>query len=123
MLEAVLLLLRSLEKGKKKAIGVQYGTARKVRATLTVLWEASPESLADIVLSTGSRRGRYVGTRNPAESRWYEHFNKGVRARMGDIVSQDRAYTIEVLHALIKSYEKDWERSGYDIALNTICSC
>eukprot|EP00956_Cyclotella_meneghiniana_P007545 scaffold10186_cov44-Cyclotella_meneghiniana.AAC.5 len=92
--------------GKKKAIGVQYGTARKVRATLTVLWEASPESLADIVLSTGSRRRRYVGTRNPAKSRWYEHFNKGVRVRMGDIVSQDRAYTIEVLHALINHMRK-----------------
>lgn len=123
MLEAVLLLLRSLEPGKKKDTGVQYGTARKVRATITVLWEASPESLADMVLSTGTRQGRYVGTRNPAESRWYEHFNKGVRARMGDIVSQDRAYTIEVLHQLIKSYERDWEQWGYAIKLKTICSC
>ena len=101
MQEAVLLLMRSTEKGKKKAT-VQYSTARKVRATLTRLWESSPESGSDIVLSSGSRKGRYIATRCPSESRWYEHFVLGVCARMGDVVSQDRAY-IERCHAATAS--------------------
>jgi hypothetical protein len=42
MLQAIMLLMRSTEKGKKRAT-VQYGTARKIRATLTRLWECSPE--------------------------------------------------------------------------------
>eukprot|EP00804_Cyclotella_cryptica_P003619 CCRYP_002220-RA/>CCRYP_002220-RA protein AED:0.33 eAED:0.28 QI:0/0/0/1/0.25/0.2/5/0/708 len=99
MLQAILLLLRSTEKGKKKAT---------VRATLTKIWEASPEAHADLVLSSSSRKGRYVATHAPSESRWYESFNLGVSARMGDAVSQDRAYTIEVLHRLVASYEVEW---------------
>ena len=121
MLQAIILLLRSTEKGKKKAT-IQYSTARTVRATLTKIWEASPEAHADLVLSSASRRGRYVATRAPSESRWYESFNLGVSARMGDVVSQDRAYTIEVLHRLLASYEAEWAVSGFDMPLSTICS-
>jgi hypothetical protein len=122
MREAILLLLRSTEKGKKKAT-VQYGTARKLRSTLTKLWEASPEAEADIVLSSASRKGRYVATRCPSESRWYEHFALGVAARMGDIVLQDRAYTIAVLHKLLESYEAEWAEPSYNMATKTLCSC
>lgn len=121
MLQAILLLLRSTEKGKKKDT-VQYSTARKVRATLSKIWEASPEAHADLVLSSSSRKGRYVATRAPSESRWYESFNLGVSARMGDVVSQDRAYTIEVLHRLVASYEAEWIESGYDMPLSTLSS-
>jgi hypothetical protein len=59
MKEAILLLLRSTKKGKKKAT-VQYGTARKLHSTVTKLWEASPEAEAeaeaDIVLSSASQK-------------------------------------------------------------------
>jgi hypothetical protein len=40
---------------------------------------------------------------------------------MGDVVSQDRAYTIEVLHQLIASYEAEWQRLGFQIPLLLIC--
>lgn len=122
MLEALLLLMRSTEKGKKGAT-VQHSTARKVRATLTRIWEASPESKADIVLSSASLKGRYIATHAPSESRWYEHFNSGVRARMGDIVSQDRAYTIEVLHKLLESYQKEWDAKQYDMSFHSQSAC
>ena len=61
MLEAILLLMRSTEKGKKKAT-VQFSTAWKVRATLTRLWESSPDAKADLVLSAGSKKGHFVAT-------------------------------------------------------------
>ena len=70
-------------KGKE---GVQYGTARKIRGTSTVIWDASPESGADITLSSSSIKGRYVATLNPSEGRWYQYFARGCCARMGDIV-------------------------------------
>ena len=124
MQEAVLLLMRSTEKGKKKAT-VQYSTARKVRATLTRLWESSPEteSNSDIVLSSGSKKGRYIATRCPSESRWYEHFATGVCARMGDVVSQDRAYTIEVLLKLVEMYESEWTELQQTMSTKALCSC
>jgi hypothetical protein len=108
MAHALMVLMRSTEKGRKRAT-VQYSTARKARATLTVLWESSPVSGSDIVLSSGSRKGRYVATLCPSETRCYEKFALGICARMGDIVSQDRAYSIQVLHKLLQSYELEWE--------------
>ena len=122
MAHALMVLMRSTKKGRKRAT-VQYSTARKARATLTVLWESSPVSGSDIVLSSGSRRGRYIATLCPSESQWYERFALGICARMGDIVSQDRAYTIQVLHKLLQSYEVDWANHGYAIPLGIISSC
>ena len=53
---AIMVLMRSLEKGRSGAT-VKYGTARKARATLTVLWESSPSSGDDLTLSAGSVKG------------------------------------------------------------------
>ncbi len=105
---AVMVLMRSMEKGKGDAT-VKYGTARKACATLTVLWESSPSGGNDMTLSSGSIKGRFVATRCPSEGRWYQHFETGIRARMGDVVLQDRAYTIEILLALLEMYEEEWQ--------------
>ena len=47
---AVMVLMCSMEKGKTGST-VKHGTARKARATLTVLWESSPSSGDDLTLS------------------------------------------------------------------------
>jgi hypothetical protein len=85
---AVMVLMRSMEKGRAGGT-VKYGTARKARATLTVLWESSPMSGDDLTLSAGSVKGQYVATLNLSEGRWYQHFESRICARMGDVVSQD----------------------------------
>ena len=38
--------------------------------------------------------------------------------RMGDVVEQDRAYTIEVVHAMIDLFEEDFQRVGYRMTVN-----
>lgn len=121
MLQAIMLVMRSTEKGRKKAT-VQYGTARQIRATSTVVWDASPMSGADITLSSSSVRGKFVATVCPSESRWYHQFNMGISARMGDIVKQDRAYSLELLLKLLELYEAEWVQFGYDVPINSICS-
>jgi hypothetical protein len=98
---AIMVLMRSMEKGRAGAT-VKYGTARKARATLTVLWESSPLRGGDLTLFAGSVKGRFVATECPSERRWYQHFETGICSRMGDMVDQDQAYTIEVLLALIE---------------------
>jgi hypothetical protein len=90
---------------------------------LTVLWETSSISGSDIVLSTAGRRGRYITTSCPSESRWYEQFTLGTSIRMGDIVSQDKAYTIEVLHELLNEYEQEWVTNDLGIELEVISAC
>jgi hypothetical protein len=42
---------------------------------------------------------------------------------MGDIVSQDQAYTIEMLLALLQMYEEKWQTVYLCIPLNAICAC
>jgi hypothetical protein len=86
MLQALMVLMRSTEKGRKRST-VQYGTARKARATLTVLWECSPQSGSDIILSSGSRKGRYIATLCPSESRWYERFSLGICASNATVIA------------------------------------
>jgi hypothetical protein len=117
-----MVLMRSTEKGRKK-VTVQYGTARKIRGTLTKLWDTSPESGSDLVMSAASRKGRFIATKCPSESRWFEHFTLGICARMGDIVTQDRAYTLEIIHELLKSYEAEWQDPEREMPLKTLCSC
>ena len=85
---AIMVLMRLMEKGRARAT-VKYGTARKARATLTVLWESSPLSGDDLTLSAGLVKGRFVATLCPSEGRWYQHFETGICARMGNLVDQD----------------------------------
>ena len=116
-----MIIMRSMEIGAKKAT-VQFGTTRKVRGTMTVSWESSPESGADLVLSSGGVKGRYVASRAPSEWRWFQSFMTGCQARMGDVVDQDRAYTTAIIHALLAMYEQEWEQWGMAMPLHSIRS-
>jgi hypothetical protein len=42
---------------------------------------------------------------------------------MGDVVDQDRAYTIEVLLALIEMYEQEWQTYYLQMPLLSISAC
>ncbi len=79
----------------------KYGTSQKLRGTYTVIWDASPEGGAYITLSSSSIKGRHVATLNPSEGCWYQRFATGCCAQMGDVVRQDRVYTIGVLLKLL----------------------
>jgi hypothetical protein len=105
---AIMVLMRSMEKGQAGAT-VKYGTGRKARANLTVQWESSPSSGGNLTLSAGLVKGRFVATLCPSEGRWYQHFKMGLCAWMGDVVNQDQTYTIEVLLALVKTFEREWQ--------------
>lgn len=122
MLQAMMVVMRSHEPGRRGK-RVQFSTARRQRATYTVIWEASPESGADITLSSGGLRGRYVATCNPSEGRWFQHFITGCAARMGDIVRQDRAYSMPVFQRLLHMYEVEYQEEGANMTHEAVCSC
>jgi hypothetical protein len=61
------------------------------------------------MLSAGLVRVYFVATFCPSEGLWYQHFETGICAQMGDIVTQDQAYTIEVLLALVEMYKQEWQ--------------
>ena len=41
---------------------------------------------------------------------------------MGDVVPQDRAYTLELLHALLEMFELEWQVHGYSVPMVSIYS-
>ena len=86
--DVVMVLMWSMEKGRGGET-VKYGTARKAHAILTILWESSPSGGNDMTLSAGLVKGRFVATRFPSEEQWYQHFEMGICAQMGDIMTQD----------------------------------
>ena len=117
MKEAILVLTRSMEKGRGGGT-VKSATAWKLRRTFTKLWESSPEANSDITLSSGSARGRFVATQNPSKGNRYGAFAAGINARMGDVVSQDRAYTLELFLALVAMYKAEWETHGLSMSMH-----
>lgn len=121
MCEAIMMEQRLLEKGNKKENRtIQYGSARRIRSTSTVLWETSALGGSDVTFSSGKTSGRYIATMNPSEGRWYQLFNTGARVRMADIVDQDRAYTIEIVLAIVQMYEERFQELGYEIPLREL---
>ena len=42
---------------------------------------------------------------------------------MGDVVLQDRAFTIEVLLALLEMYEEEWQTFYLQMPLLSVCAC
>jgi hypothetical protein len=118
---AIIVLMRLMEKGKAGAT-VKYDTAQKAWATFTVLWESSLSSRDNLTLSAGSVKGRFVATLCPSKGQWYQHFETGISARMGDVVTKDRAYTIEVLLVLVEMYEHDWQTYHLQMLLLSLCA-
>jgi hypothetical protein len=42
---------------------------------------------------------------------------------MGDIVSQDKAYTIEGLHKLLSQYKQEWMAHDLNMEMEAISAC
>ena len=77
MLQAIMVIMRSMEPGRGKNGKVKYETFRKMKSTYTVLWNVSLESGTDIALSTSNKKGQNIGTCNPSEGGWYQMFDSG----------------------------------------------
>ena len=76
-----------------------------------------------MTLSAGLVKGRFVATRCPSEGQRYQHFETGICARMGDVVTQDMAYTIELPLALIEMYKEEWQTYYLRMPLVSVRTC
>ena len=122
-LQAIMVIMISMEPKTGRGRKVKYGTTRKNHSTGTILWDVSQQSGAGIVLSSSRKTGRYIATCNPSKGQFYQMFSSGCSARSGDIIKQDRAFTLEVLNALLAMYETEYKELEDAMALNLICSC
>ena len=92
---AIIMLLRSLDPGKYAPYS-QFETIRKIRSAYSNTYMASvTTSLAASTL--GRTSNKFFLTQSPTQSLWFERFCTGCLKRMGQIVKQDLAISIDVL--------------------------
>ena len=64
MLQAMMVIMRSMEPGKGKDSRAKYATSQKIRGAFLVLWGISPEAGANVSLLSSSKGGCYMATCN-----------------------------------------------------------
>ncbi len=82
----------------------------------------STESGGDIAFSM-AKKVIYVATFNPLEGGWYQFFAIGCAARIGDVVRQDRAYSIQIVLRLVDMYEREFQDDIRKLSYNAMNSC
>lgn len=106
---AIAVVLRSLDPGKYADYS-QFETIRKLRSASANQYMVSLEGCLSL-MSVGKTSSKQLLTRCPTQSLWYEKFSLGCLKRMGQIIKQDLAISIEVLHELLKQFKIDIKRA------------
>jgi hypothetical protein len=103
---AIAMVMKSLEPGKY-ASHQQFETIRKLRAAYSNAFMASLAGTGSL-WTVGGDRAKYFLTDSPTQSLFFERFSRGCLSRMGQIVKQDWAIPLPVVHALLDTLESDW---------------
>jgi len=104
---AIAMLLNSRQPGKYASYQ-QFETVHKLRAGFSNVHKASVASQGNLCLMGGDKAKQHL-CNCPTNSLWFERFAKGCLSRMGQIVCQDRAVSLELMHAFCSLLEQEWE--------------
>ena len=98
------MLIQSRRKGKHCDTHTQFATIRHQRSTFSNLYMAS--SLAPSFLTSISSAGQTKAhlTACPTNTPWFTKWIRGCETRMGYVIKQNKAITLEVLKALIRKW-------------------
>jgi hypothetical protein len=107
MKAAIGILWRSQRKGNHEA-KMKYSSVRKARALHTDYFNASVKGAKGTMVSR-SDRARFVATKAPTDSIWFNNFITGFKARVGERRKQDAAISIAVMVAIQQTLETDWQ--------------
>lgn len=110
MKTAIAILDRSFDPGRYEAT-VQFETFRKLRASVTNISQAGAAGLSDVI--GAYERNRTWISRVPTHSMWFStRFVKGLQRRHGQVIKQDWAPPIEVIHAVESALELKWRSTN-----------
>jgi len=107
---AITMLLKSRQPGKY-ATYQQFETIRKLRAGYSNVHMASLIGQDSLRFMGGDKAKQYICS-CPTNSLWFDRFAKGCLSRMGQLVKQDRAVSLELMHALCSLLEQEWEAAS-----------
>jgi hypothetical protein len=110
MRAAIGVLARSQRKGVHEE-KLKFSSVRKARALHTDVFHTSAKS-AEGSLVWRSDRARFVATKAPTDTTWFNAFMKGYHARVGERRKQDAAISIDLMLALQASLEIDWDEAN-----------
>ncbi len=106
---AIAMILKSREPGRY-AEYQHFESIRKLRTGFTNVYMTSvtgTESLRTI----GGDKAKYSLNNCPTHSSWFEKFSKGCLSRMGQVVKQDRAVSLDLMHAFLQLLDEEWEKA------------
>ncbi len=106
---AIAMVLKSREAGRY-ADYQQYETIRKLRAGFSNIYQASLPAVDHLKIMGGDKAKQFL-TDCPTNSLWFERLSRGCLSRMGQIVKQDRAVSLPLMHALCSLLEEEWKNS------------
>ena len=106
---AISMLLRSLNPGKYGDY-TQFATIRKERSCFSNLYHASAVG-SSAMSSLGRDTVKSFLTDCPTQSLWFERFSRGCLYRMGEVVKQDLAISIDVMLCMMNLFDEAWLRS------------
>ena len=102
---AVNLLQRSLVPGRNSAI-IQFGTCRKMRSFYSNYVHTTPFGTGLASMTDGKSSTHF--TASPTNTPWFKQFMDGFHSRLGDVIIQDQALSIDELLALQDILELAW---------------
>jgi hypothetical protein len=103
---AITLLQRSLDPGRNSTT-IQWGTCRKMRSFYSNFVHATPFGTGQLASMTDGKRSTHF-TASPTNTPWFKRFMTGMHERLGDVVLQDQALSIDELLALQDILEIAW---------------
>jgi len=104
---AIAMLLKSRQP-RRYAAYQQFEMVHKLWAGFSNVFMTSVQGSASLRLMGGDKAKQHLSD-CPTNTLWLERFTKGCLSWMGQIVQQDRAVSLELMHALCSLLEKEWE--------------
>jgi hypothetical protein len=109
MRSAIGILVRSQKPGLHEDT-MKFSSVRKARSLHTDMYNASAKAVEGAMVWR-SERARFVTTKAPTDTAWFNAFMNGYRARVGERRKQDAAISIDLMKALQATLEHDWEKA------------
>lgn len=107
MQTAVAVLDKSLDPGRYET-HIQWNTFRKIRSAVMNVSQASVGGLGDVV--GAHERNRTWISNAPTHTFFFTTFMGGLHRRVGEVVKRDEPITIQMMKAIQKMLEKEWNQ-------------
>ncbi len=129
MTSAICILYQSQRQGRNSQSYSQYDSIRKLRSAVSVGFNNSPYG----IVTDGSqpqtafitnRGSRFSELSSPANSGFMSYFMLGLRKRMGRLVNQNMAISVDLLEEILQYYDHELEDPDLDPGrVRTIIVC